>query len=442
MERMQLTKEARGLEVVATIKTMGPRATSELRLDLRQQVAIFAMVQQIADMVGTPMPEQIYLGLQTKTVFRPRRWPAVLSHPSSLVVGLPLLLTLSVDEFRFVLAFVIQASPIQRNSRLGLLLSGEDGSWKSRLRTRENGDRLLGPSVLEGSCSSVVMPTGNAETDVQFAGLSSFPPGLTLGVPAFDRCLTAIEDLGFVYDYYFSEIYAKLLEDGFKPPLSTGLEMFLRDGAMGDVLCRSRTEKDTEEMASRTLHHRLIASTSFPLLPHVSETPAISLIDNYPELESELAGLHAQSTYGSSPSALQWAEVGRTLYLEQWKYFAHSQRHRIVGVTPESVPRVIPRSKPPSVTSPDPRGPGGPEAQDSINAVVACALAVLLVQEGASLEAWPGRTIALHLRGVTFRPFVDIYELSIGEMSDEVWIDRCSKAAILAVDLGALEMET
>jgi hypothetical protein len=176
----------------------------------------------------------------------------------------------------------------------------------------------------------------------------------------------------------------------------------------------------------------------------VNEPLAISLLENIVDRERELLATAAGTDKVRQLQDLAWEQVGARVYLPQWRRLAEQHARQLAGVTPASL---IEHAK-----HPEPLGRRFmPEDRLDVSDqflvgyaqhVVGAAMAVWLVDRGATMQCDLGTPISFQAAETSIEPFGVLTRLADGSIATEDWMRQVTTLGLADVDLGQVATTT
>jgi Zn-dependent protease with chaperone function len=404
-------------------------ATSEPRL--------FQEIRQIAEQCNQPVPHDVYLTGEMNA--------GVLQHGgflgkgsrSVMIVGLPLICSTTVSQFRAILAHefghfyggdtklapwiykttkaIIRTltSLAQRKSHLTFLFQWY-GLFFLRITRSISRHQEFAADAL----------------GARLAGSTAMQEGLRATIP-FD----------LVSQVYWQSEVLPVLKSGFRPSLAAGFTQFTASAWCKELVKTPETESVEKDIYDThpPLQERIQALKGLPPSDApMRDSPAITLFDHLDEQEERLI-----SFFQDAPAKLQaiaWEDVGKQVYVPEWTRKVQQNANALSGITPASLANIRGLNEfwdkfrdPPGMLL-------AREQRERFGlACLGSALALGLYQRGWQLCAVPGK-MELQENGITISPFQTVFKLASREISPENWLEQCAKAEISQIDLSQLSV--
>jgi heat shock protein HtpX len=410
----------------------GPPVTPETQPELLDLVA------DVAGAVGHPMPDATYLEADVNAaVLETGR----LTRCRVLILGLPLLEVLTVEQLRAVLAH-----------EFGHYVAGDTRVGRVTYRTRETVLRTVASlywsddgddgwflklvrAPFEWYARMFLRMTSAISRTQEFAAdaLAARVAGSDAQIGALRRAAACAP----AFEAYWDDEVVPALMRGLRPPLGEGFRTFLStariDAAVGELLS-SALEQDAHDPydSHPTLRQRLEALAAGPRAePPPSGSPASTLLRGHAELELGLL----RALAGEDADALRpvsWDEVERD-WLQALAETA-AEHHalfdgRRVGDVPALAADPTPLVAVLRAMWPDEYADDD-AARDAVPGLLAAALTVALVREGFTFDARLGGPISCTRGEHRFTPLSEIAEIAAVDEGARLLSDRLLAAGV------------
>ncbi len=416
-----------------------------LLLDRSTQPRLFVELDSIASALKEAIPREVYLIGDANAFVSDRG--GILGFGSSRImgIGLPLLSTLTVSQFRAVLAHEF-AHYYGGDTSLGPWVYKTKSSM---IRVFENigsiGElariAILGvmyvvvTSVLKwyfvGFLRSINFVSRRQEFRAdELACLVAGSENLIEG-------LRTIHGTGIAWPSYWKSEVAPLLGEGKLVAISEGFTRFLRVPDISTAIEKSlaeRLEKEKTEPYDThpPLRDRISAAKRFAdsMAPQDSR-PAIALLDNPQSSEIDFVEECVPDIPSGSLQYVRWDDVAVRVTIPSWQSFVEEYADDLKGVSAESIPDQIPNFRQIGAHIRDPKGMLLSAGQRTFRAggLFAGALALAMVHTGWELEVDPG--VFRMRRGIhELNPFDAVNQLMAGKLSREDWVARCQELGL------------
>ncbi|HEX7678261.1 MAG TPA: hypothetical protein VF713_09065 [Thermoanaerobaculia bacterium] len=127
--------------------------------------------------------------------------------------------------------------------------------------------------------------------------------------------------------------------------------------------------------------------------------------------------------------AIEWRDTGTQVYLPKWRESIAANSEVLRGVRMRQLPSIA-SSLPFFSKQLQLQDVGLDKRSDAAKAIVGCALAVRLSDDGWVCDAEPGRPVTMTKEGRTIAPFTIITRLGSGELREEEWSSECAISGI------------
>ncbi|HEU4394412.1 MAG TPA: M48 family metallopeptidase [Planctomycetota bacterium] len=406
----------------------GPRLTRE------RQPRLFALLESVARAAGQEMPAEVYLAPDVNAGVTERGGLLGFGGRRVMILGLPLMAALRVEEFRGVLAH-----------EFGHFHGGETriGPWI--YRTHEAIARTVRTLTEAGSLLRFLF-IGYAKAFNRITQAVSRRQELladrlaaaVAGAPAMASGLRRTAAAVSAFQPYFGTEVVPALSSGFRPPLAEGFGRFLGARPIEQSLDRFVDDLVKEERADPYDSHPplrvRLESLGNPDPPDAASAGpvAATLLQELDVLEDAL--LAAAFPGLKIPPAIPWSETAERVYLPHFRKIVAEDRVLLAGVTADGLADTV--SRPPGDTrwrrkaaAPAPQGP------PKVATIAGAALVLHMVERGWALRSEPGRDFALSRGEESFFPFQEIGDLASGTTSAAGWRERCRALGIEGLPL-------
>lgn len=401
---------------------------------------LFDEVSDVAQKTEQEMPVEVYLIPDVNAFVAERGGILGFGSHRVMGVGLPLLGTLTVPQFRAVLAHEFghfygrdtKLAPWVYKTRMAIIRTilslGRDSwlrlpfQWYAKLFLR---------------ITNAVSRHQELVADELAARIA--------GPRALEEGLRTIHGIVPAYQAFWQNEFGPVLDAQYRPPLAEGFAHFtcapsvakaIHGVIEGGMESTERSPYDTHP----TLQERV---TALNRLPDEQDCPddtlAISLLSDVTKLEQELL-IHM---FGEAKTGdlrpLEWYEVGQAVYVPIWEKAVAQYAGALEGVTPTSLPGYL-RSPDRLAVGLRQTEKGAQLSKEEVNRaavrLTSMALALALVHHGWALDTSPGETVSLSKDDVSIQPFVALPKLASSEIAADAWQQLCSETGIADWDLG------
>ena len=410
----------------------GPPVTRE------SQPQLLELVQEVADAVGHPMPDATYLDADANAGVREVGRP--LSRRRVLVLGLPLLELLTVDQLRAVLAHEF-GHYVGGDTRIGL--------WTYRTREAivrtvsslhwdEDGDDWflkLVRAPFEAYAQLFMRITSAISRSQELAAdrLAVDVAGRAAHVGALRRSAAG----GPAFEAFWYEEFVPALVAGLRPPLGDGFRRYLSVDMIDEAVARtlnSALEQDAHDPydSHPTLSQRLTAVGAGPDEdPPALGPPAATLLRDHAALEEDLV----RALVGDDIDELRpvgWEEVPPVWFERQESTVAELGgvlEGRSLRDVPALAADLTVLANELSAAEPD-DGPDMAETLAEAHGLLSAATVVALVREGFTFAADVGEPISCTRGEHRFTPHDDLARIAAEEVRPDALSDRLAAAGV------------
>ncbi len=408
-----------------------------------QQPRLFSEIESLARSVGQAMPAEVYLVPDVNAWVGQRGGLMGFASRRVMGLGLPLLRTLSRSQLRAVLAH-----------EFGHYHGGDTrlGPWVYKTRSAI-GRTLASLGGANGQGSILQLPflgygkmflriTHAVSRHQEF--VADTLAARAVGSGPLIEGLRVVHGVAPAFAAYWANECAPVLNAGFRPPLAEGFAQFLRTDSIAAII----RQRVAEEMASGKadpydthppLKERIEVVAPLPAGDVPADEPsALSLVDDVPELEARMLARLGGSENTDKLKPVRWEDVGAQVYLPQWRGLVKANTRSLDGLTPESLPacaRDLAAFGKRFVFASG-EAVDNEHAEGIAAAVVGAALAVLLIDRGAALDAAPGHTVSVTVGSSKLEPFGLVGALATGKTTADAWQQQSAALGLAGLDLG------
>ena len=354
-------------------------------------------------------------------------------------IGLPLLQTLTIPQFRAVVAH-----------EFGHFYGGDTKLAPWIYKTRQSIIRTvmgLGDSWLQflfrGYAKMFLRVTQGISRNQEFVA-DRLAARIAGSRPSVDG-LRTIAGAAPAFGAFMQNEVAPTVHAGYRPPLVDGFSLFLSEPSVAQAIQRTvEHELDAPETSPYDTHpslkERIAAVESLPPGEGASDSsPALSLVQNVPELERALFTQLVGSEQAAGLKPVDWQNAPAKVWLPFWGKTLRDYAAALKGVTAASLPDFL--HSPGELTAQIQRSAGRLLTADSQAVaaahITAMALAVALAGQGWSLDTSPGAQVSLQKDENRIEPFVTVARLASGELPANAWQALCDQLGIAGLPLAA-----
>lgn len=399
----------------------GPRLTSADAPEL------FSSLEQVAAATGQSMPADVYLVNDVNAFVTQRGGVMGFGSKRVMGIGLPLMQSLNVQEFKAVLAH-----------EFGHYHSGDVAIGPWIYKTRAAIGRTI-QQLGEGWLGQIFIAYGNLFLRVTHAisrrqeFIADEVAARAAGAGAMASALRKVHGAAMAFGNYWRSEVGPILNSGYLPPVTAGFARFTANEAVTARMAESVRHAEAEEQGDPfdthpPLRERVAALQSLPAGADGDTRPAVSLLGDPQRWERRLLGTSINEEWARSLTPVAWDQIVETVYVPQWRALAKENRRVLQDI---------------SLTSPVFAGhfaPGGmfrEEDQTVLHQihVTNVALSLALLEAGWTASTSPGEQIVFRRDGHEFRPFGELMDVGAGRTSVEAWAARCRELGIAGMVL-------
>lgn len=414
------------------------------KLEPSRHPRLFQEITKIASAVQLEMPKEVYLVADLNAWVAQRGGVMGFGSRRVMGLGLPLLQLLTTSQMRAVLAH-----------EFGHYYGGDTnlGPWIYKTRAAivravenlaEQSSMVQKPFIWYGNMFMRLTQAVSRQQEFTADALAA----KTIGAQPLADGLRQVHGASGAFDAYWYNEVTPVLNAGYRAPLAQGFAQFVAAPTIADLISKALEAEIKEGQADPydthpPLRERLVAVAALP--PYApgqqlaNDPPAISLIDDLPQLETELfASLLEGHPASPQLQLVSWEDTGARVFVPLWEEMHNEHRAALQGVTPQSLPEWVGKL---SELGHKMRIKGkawltDEEATELAASVLGCALAIALHQRGATVQALPGESVRMQLGATIIEPFNAVRQLVAGELAADDWLRQCEAAGISAQDLG------
>jgi len=406
---------------------------------------LFERLEHVAGAVAEPMPKEVYLTADVNAGVLQRGGVLGTGGRRVMLLGLPLLHTLSVSELEGVLVHEfghyyggdVKLGPWIYRTReaIGRTLHNLSGSEVVRL-----------PFLWYGRQFLRVTQAISRQQEFAADGLAA----RIVGSGPLISGLTRVHRSAIAFSGYWQEEYVPVLRAGFMPPLLGGFDAFIQHEQVSASLDRA-IKQDMERPSPDpfdshpTLADRIAALQTFSAgVEAQHDEPADSLLG---DLSSAETALLEAITVGSRGTfrVISWDDVGQTVIVpraqEASRKFAPLLTSTTISQLPEQVERAVEIGRQMQRTVGQ-QVPNDPLSRQWGLQLLADLLTASLAANGWSVDAQPGAPVALRQDGKAIEPFAAIGRIASRETKADDWREEARSLGIAALPLTATQPTT
>lgn len=406
---------------------------------------LFAELDRIAASLNEAIPGEVYLIGQVNAFVADRGGILGFGSRRIMAIGLPLLATLTVSEFRGVLAHEF-AHYYSGDTKLGPFVYKTQSAM---IRTFQNIGSIqelsrIGIISLLYSVVTVVLKN----YFILFLRVTNFVSRkkeyradelacTVAGADPFIQGLRKIHGAGMAWAPFWNTEVLPMLNQSCLPSISDGFAQFLRAPEIAlqiaEALGKEIEEGKVDPYDTHPpLRDRIAAIEQLTVAPTEQACEvALSLLDTTEAAELQFLAFVNPRLEKESLRRVSWDEVGPGVTIPLWTAMVAEYSSLLQGIKAESVPDLIQRLPEIGSRISDPKGVLLAPQQRAQRAshLVASALALALLDKGWRLETKPGEFY--FYRGTEkANVFTLIEELCTGKVSRDTWVAKCAQMGI------------
>jgi len=416
-----------------------------LLLDPASHPKLFKELKNIAAALGEELPLEVYLVADPNAFVADRGGILGFGSRRIMGLGLPLLSTMTISQFRAVLAHEFAhyyggdtgLGPWVYKSRSAMIrLFQNIGSVGSLARIAILGAMyLVVVTLLKWYFIAFLRVTNLVSRKQEYradelacivAGRQNLIDGLqtvhaaTIGWPA----------------YWKNEV-APTLSGGSLVALGDGFSRFLVAPGVSSAISSSLQKRLQEEKTAPydthpPLRDRIAAVRNLADGSPAEDTnPALTLLQDVPKAEMALVEQCVEDVQPGTLQYVLWDQIAARVTIPEWQKFVTEYAGPVRGVTAERLPHQVPHFREIGSRIRDPKGMLLSPEQRTFRAayLFAAALALAMVRVEWVLDVAPG---VFHLRrgDREFNPFRELDELMKGKLTPAQWVAKCQELGI------------
>jgi heat shock protein HtpX len=403
----------------------GPALTREAQPEL------FGVIEDVARAANQEMPVDVYAIADVNAGVSTRGGVFGIGGRRTMVVGIPLLHLLTVDQFKAVVAH-----------EFGHYDGGDTKIGRLVYHTRAGLARTL--AAVHGKLVSVVF---NAYGTLLLRVSSAVARHAEFEADAFAARVTSGEDLktsllkldreGAMFPLFYASNMRQLIEEGYWAPVGYGFATFCARPALSRVTVRPADETGAPSAESQYDSHpptsaRVAALDALsPTSPRVADARiAGSLLRDSRQLEADL--FIPPDRRAAKLTPVEWADVTTQVFVPRWRRVAREQAQLLEHVRIESPP-----TSPKDVIQLG-RTHGGPRMRTGFQEnvltdalfAIACGVMTRLIDAGWTPTASPSLFSELVRGEERIEPMQAIFEIAAGATPVVEWAKFCEREGL------------
>jgi heat shock protein HtpX len=416
-----------------------------LLLDRSCHPRLFAEINRIAAALNEPVPRDVYLIGDANAFVADRGGIMGFGSRRIMGLGLPLLSTMTVSQFRAVLAHEF-AHYYGGDTSLGPWVYRTKTSFV-RIFENVGSVRELARIAVLGTMYLVVT-TLLKWYFVSFLRISNFVARkqeyradelacLVAGRQNLVDGLQAIHRAAAVWPTYWKQEVQPTLSMGSLVAIGDGLTRFMAVPQISEAVSKSletrlRQEKTRPNDTHPPLRDRIAAAQKLPddFAPQDSEK-ASGLLENVQDTEVRFVENRIDDVRPGSLKYVPWDDVALRVTIPSWEQYVSEYSEPLRGVTPESFPDQVPKLREIGSRIRDPKGMLlSPDQRTGRAAgLFAAALALAMIRSGWQLQVGPG-FFRMSSGDREFNPFLALNQLMTKKLSREAWTVQCQELGL------------
>ena len=403
----------------------GPRLA---RADAPQ---LFAALEDVARRTQQTMPADVYLVNDVNAFVAQRGGLMGIGSKRVMGVGLPLLQSLTVQEFRAVLAH-----------EFGHYHAGDVkiGPWiyKTRAAIGRTIEKLSGnvlQKIFVGYGHLFLRVTHAVSRRQEF--IADEVAGNAAGAAVMASALRKVHGAATAFSDYWRGEVAPVLNSGFLPPISAGFATFVQSDAVASNMAAAVKTAEAEHFFSPfdthpPLRERVAALQVLPQGLWGDTRPAVMLLGDPQRWERRLLGASINEDWARSLTPLAWEGVVEKVYVPLWRQAVKENAKQLAG-TLVSRPAF-------AGTLADAMARGRFHDADQANVtrvqLTITALSLALYTNGWQPHTAPGEAIVFRRGEQKIDPAAELMAVATGKIGFDAWAARCVELGIEGLALG------
>ncbi|HYC91535.1 MAG TPA: M48 family metallopeptidase [Thermoanaerobaculia bacterium] len=399
------------------------------RLEPGDHPELFEVLRGVARDTAQEMPSEVYLINEVNAWVSQRGGIMGFGGRRVMGLGLPLMQTTTVSQFRAILAHEF-GHYHGGDTKLGPWIYKTRVAIGRTLQGLNNEGFIHKPFEWYGNFFMRVTQAISRAQELAADRLAA----QVAGAQAMIDALVAVERSAMAYDAFFQNELIPVVSNGYKPPIAAGFSRFLAAENIASSLTSAVDESLREGQADVYDSHPPLRERVEALKALVADAPAThepfasSLLRQLSRVEEAL--LRSMLTDSSMELRdVQWEETGTSVYLPVWRKSAEEHVDALRDVTAEELPTLVApdstfwqRLKLGAVPS--------EERGYALTGILGSALSTRLHDTGWMCDAAPGKAVAFSRDGRTIEPFTAVSRLNSRELTAETWTEECRAAGI------------
>lgn len=402
------------------------------RLQPSAQPELFKVIRDVAKATEQEMPREVFLVGDVNAWVTQRGGMMGIGSRRVMGIGLPLLQTLTIPQFRAVIAHEF-GHYHGGDTKLGpWIYKTRQAITRTIINLARSGSSMHKPFIWYGGFFMRVTQSISRAQESAADVLSAKVAGARNAIDA----LMAVHRAATVYQAYWESEVVPVLSHGFRPPIAAGLAHFMGQEhiakSLHDLVQQELKEGQADPYDSHPpLRERVAALEPLAKNQRSDEAPlAATLLRSIDVVELEL--LRTLATDPSAVAALakvEWNETATRVFLPEWQANVSRNAEALREVGPLMLPALA-TTLPKFCKRLNLQGVPMDERNAAAQAILGSALAVRLHGDGWVCDATPGRQITLSKGSDSIAPFTVMPRLMKGELTAESWTAECARLGI------------
>ncbi len=394
--------------------------------------SLFKEIRSLAAATQQHMPAEVFLVPDMNAWVAQRGGVMGFGSKRVMGLGLTLLQTLNISQFRAVLAHEF-GHYHGGDTSLGPFIYKTRNAMRRTIRNLAEADSILTYVFMwYGNLFLRVTQAISRRQELAADELAA----RVVGPQHLASGLVAIHGAAAAADSFWANEISPIIKAGYVPPLVEGFTRFLASENIKESMQRLtetelKTRKGDKFDSHPPLADRLDGAKKFALPGELARTePAFTLLNNPERVESELLRFLIGREEFSRLKAVGWDSVAEKVYMPQWRETVARNKDFLAGLTAHALPgrasnyADLCAGKEVMFTA--------QLGQELI--AIGCALTLAALRAGATLHAGPGE-MSVEKAGATFDPFNILPQLALKKLPHVNWQQTARDFGISDLDL-------
>jgi heat shock protein HtpX len=411
------------------------------------QPALFRMIADVSLITGESMPAAVYLVLDVNAYVANRGGILGIGSKRIMGLGLPLMRFLSVKELEAVLAHEF-GHFYGGNTRLGPVVYNMRGAILRTVAGLAGGKSILAylhkPFLWYGEGALRIAQGVSRSQEYAADQLAA----RTFGAKPLATGLCALHSASVAYVPYVQEEYVPVLDHCARPPFADSFASYLArtdvSAEVSSALIREMKEGETSPYDNHPPLRDRLAQLETSSAKSDSEgstggedPPAISLLSNLGDLESDLLVFLTGNIAIKNYRPVAWGDVRIEVYVRSWREFVAEHADKLRGIHPTDFRRIAKDI----ITfmrkfTPSNELPPANQLRERGGWILGVILANALYLNGWTLlPATATMKFPFQKESWTIDPFQIAAKFSQNQINESDWIHECQKTGMAEWDL-------